>query len=272
MAANTGPYTRKPGKNSFTSALIWSLEKLAQPQSSPRGASERPLPFTTSHLAKTISECPDFPDDHKPSLTFRDTKAWHQIILAPLPRQGDVSLPTTLHSEVGNRGEDLEDNHKPLRFCVNLTFDFKHNEEEIERDLIKGLADHLKKLMLVQTSLRKVHWGGISTTASDRWRRVNTSVLKQVRDRRRSHGSPPVLGPLQLHLPQNNIHSDLLSPKVGQFNLNLTTDRTPPLSDTASDTSQTSEGNTKSEREMGNKRERDDSPLSSRKRHSTFAH
>lgn len=115
--------------------------------------------FTTSKLAKKISECPDFPEEQNPSLTTRDIEAWQHIILAPLPADGVAPLTPAPNSEHEDEGEEEDENNKPNDQFLSLTFHFKHKQDESE--LLKKLADHLKKFMKVERSLHKVQWGGL---------------------------------------------------------------------------------------------------------------
>ncbi|KAH8790381.1 hypothetical protein F5882DRAFT_401411 [Hyaloscypha sp. PMI_1271] len=222
LAASTTPYTRSPGKSSFTSALIWALEKLAH-QSQREDSQGSPM-FTTSKLAKKISECPDFPEEQNPSLTTRDVEAWQHIILAPLPREGVSVLTPAPNSgdEDENEDEDEEDeDDKPVQQFLSLTFHFKHKEDESE--LLKKLADHLKKFMKLEPSLHKVQWGGIwgesQPPPGQRWREAVRKVMSK----------SPVSS-----FPSNLVQSDSLSPQTGHLLPSSSTERTPLLSDASS--------------------------------------
>lgn len=225
LAASTTPYTRSPGKSSFTSALIWALEKLAH--QSPREDSQWSPMFTTSKLAKKISECPDFPEEQNPSLTTRDVEAWQHIILAPLPREGVSALTPAPNSEDedGNEDEDEdeeeEEDNKPVQQFLSLTFHFKHKEDESE--LLKKLADHLKKFMKLEPSLHKVQWGGIwgelRPPPGHRWREAVRKVMSK----------SPVS-----RFPSNLVQSGSLSPQTGHLLPSSSTESTPLLSDASS--------------------------------------
>lgn len=227
LAASTSPYTRSPGKQSFTSALIWALEKLAQP---PREASQASPMFTTSKLAKKISECPDFPEEQNPSLTTRDIEAWQHIILAPLPADGVASLTPAPNSEHEDEGEEEDENDKPNDQFLSLTFHFKHKQDESE--LLKKLADHLKKFMKVERSLHKVQWGGLwgglAPPPGHRWR---VAVRKLKLSGVLSQG----ISPISPAFPAVNAQNDRLSPEAAYRPQDSPTDeRTPLLSDTTS--------------------------------------
>ena len=150
LAASTSGYTPSPGEKSFTSALIWALEKLAAPESSSRAASSSLPMFTTSKLAKVVREAPRFPKDQHPSLTARDPDAYRHIVLAPLPREGDpAALPPVY--------EDDEDEHFRPQF-LSLTFQFLSDQDD--EDLQK-LASNLRQFKLQHKDLRGVQLGGI---------------------------------------------------------------------------------------------------------------
>ena len=70
--------TAVPGKDSFTSALIWALERLREEKSEGR--------FTTDQLlAKIKNEAPDFPKQQHPMLVRREHKSRPgRIMLHPL--------------------------------------------------------------------------------------------------------------------------------------------------------------------------------------------
>ena len=227
LAASTSPYTRSPGKQSFTSALIWALEKLAhQP---PREASQASPMFTTSKLAKTISECPDFPEEQNPSLTTRDIEAWQHIILAPLPADGVASLTPAPNSEHEDGGEEDDEDDKSNDQFLSLTFHFKHKQDESE--LLKKLADHLKKFMKVEPSLHKVQWGGLwsglATPPGHRWR----VAVRKLKLKMLSEG----ISPISPAFPSVNAQNDRLSPQAAHYpQYSPTDERTPFLSDTTS--------------------------------------
>jgi hypothetical protein len=226
LAASTSTYTRSPGKQSFTSALIWALEKLAHHP--PREALQASPMFTTSKLAKTIWECPDFPKEQKPSLTTRDVEAWQHIILAPLPADGVASLTPAQNSEDEDECEEEDEDDKPNDQFLSLTFHFKHKQDESE--LLKKLADHLKKFMRVEPSLHKVQWcglwGGLAPPPGHRWRDA-VRKLKMLQGR----------SPISPAFPSVNAQNDRLSTQAAhhpQYSPN--DERTPLLSDTTSET------------------------------------
>lgn len=227
LAASTSSYTRSPGEESFTRALIWALEKLALQSS--RAASQASPMFTTSKLAKMICDAPKFPQDQKPSLTTRDVDAWQHIILAPLPRDG-VSTPAPSVHEDEDKDEDENEDDKPIPQSLSLTFHFKAKPDEME---LKGLADYLKKFMkLHDTSLHKVQWGGIwgagRVSPGHRFREAVGRVMAQTHS--------PSLKLKNPTFPSNSIQSDRLSPQRWNYSSGSSTERTPLLSDASSDT------------------------------------
>ncbi|KAF7505934.1 hypothetical protein GJ744_012376 [Endocarpon pusillum] len=84
-ATSSGETTRKPGKHSFTTALIWALRTLCEE----RGQ------FITTDLLNTIKKrAPDFPKDQSPVLSDRNRGSPRErIFLQPLQKNGTESRP-----------------------------------------------------------------------------------------------------------------------------------------------------------------------------------
>jgi hypothetical protein len=61
VACGKDGYTRRPGKKSFTSALIWSLGQLCDK-----------APFTSDELVKKTWEYPHLPSDQRPELRHKE--------------------------------------------------------------------------------------------------------------------------------------------------------------------------------------------------------
>ncbi|KAE9365616.1 hypothetical protein N431DRAFT_563478 [Stipitochalara longipes BDJ] len=224
LAASTSSYTRSPGKESFTSALIWALKKLAR--QSAQATSQASTMFTTSKLAKTICDCPDFPQGQSPSLTTRDIDAWQHIILAPLPREGVSTRTPTPSREHENDDEEEDEDYKPIPQFLSLTFQFKHKQDAMQ---FKKLADHLKKFMKVDnTSLENVQWGGIwsgeAQQPSHRWRHAISRLRERENERKEKSTFSPAYG-----------QSDTLSQTMGHDSPHSSTESTPALSSTSSD-------------------------------------
>jgi len=226
LAASTTNYTRSPGNESFTSALIWALERLAQ-KPSRAGPQATPM-FTTSKLAKMICDAPGFPSDQKPSLTTRDVDAWQHIILAPLPREGlSASVPTP-SAENGEEDEEEDEGDKPVPQSLSLTFHFKQKQDEAD---LKKLADHLKKFMkLDNASLHKVHWGGLWGG----WRPHPGHRFREIVGRVMAHAHSPVSRLKDSTFPSSSGQSDRLYPQVWHHPSHSPTERAPLLSDTSS--------------------------------------
>ena len=69
--------TPRPGKDSFTRALIYALKALVEKRQDGR--------FTTVELLNKIKEAPDFPKDQNPMLSDREKKgSAGRIMLHPL--------------------------------------------------------------------------------------------------------------------------------------------------------------------------------------------
>ena len=125
-ATKEGKTTRRSGPESFTSALTWSLEKLAE-------ENDR---FTTVDLRRYIERAPGFPPDQEPQLSDRQKlPAVGHIMLHPLPelgscnqiipevrRAGSVQQPTvTLHFDFAK--EPTTEQIKTLGLGLNGIFD-----------------------------------------------------------------------------------------------------------------------------------------------------
>ena len=90
--------TRKPGPQSFTSALIWSLKHFAKEGKS----------FSTTDLINTITtKAPNFPENQEPRLSERHGTCLRRIVLAPLTKTGKEKA---LSTGAGNEEENVIDN------------------------------------------------------------------------------------------------------------------------------------------------------------------
>lgn len=139
-ATSAGSTTRGPGKNSFTSGLIWALKKLAK----------SPVRFTTSQLTKKIKECPDFPKRQVPSLIERNAASVERIVLAPLSKYEEIQ------EKVGEDSENVSQNRELLD--LKFILDKCPSKKEI-RELAKGVN------MMIQTKdfvVHRVIWGGLT--------------------------------------------------------------------------------------------------------------
>src|SRR5450432_490152 len=133
--------TPKPGPHSFTTALIWALEKL----------SCRKTPFSTTELLHQIgNEAPDFPRRKQiPILKERFEPSDRRLMLAPIGE--DISFriqPPVLKLEAVKESIDL-------RFF----FDRPPDDEDI-----KCLSKELKKLTAAKAiSAIRIGWVGLSS-------------------------------------------------------------------------------------------------------------
>jgi hypothetical protein len=101
--------TRKPGPDSFTSALIWALEQLAA----------KPF-FNSSELQHMVTKAPKFPKNQFPQLFDRFDPSPEHISIAPLTTQNKCGSETAQYREELDlsKGEYLD-----LRFYFNLKLD-----------------------------------------------------------------------------------------------------------------------------------------------------
>jgi hypothetical protein len=185
--------------------------------------------FTTSKLAKRICDCPEFPKDQQPSLSTRDIDAWKHIILAPLPREGIKPIMPAPRSEDEDQNEEEDEDDKAVPQFLNLTFHFKRKQNESQ---FKKLADDLKRFMkLDNTSLYKVQWGGVwGGSRPPRGHRLREAVRKVMSQ---SPISPLKIPPFASGSAQPESR---LSPRTAHHSPFQSTDRTPLLSGTPSDT------------------------------------
>ncbi|KAF2186442.1 hypothetical protein K469DRAFT_686852 [Zopfia rhizophila CBS 207.26] len=112
----------RPGKKSFTSALMWALEKLRHEH-----------PFTSISLVEKIRTYPHRPKGQNPELLRRDEFADGLVWIAPL----NVHSP---ESESAPKSERRDPKHEYL----DLRFNF-YRRVEIED--AKNLARHLSRLV-----------------------------------------------------------------------------------------------------------------------------
>jgi hypothetical protein len=165
--------TRKPGKHSFTKALIWSLQNLVEMGKS----------FTTQELLTKVLNAPDFPKDQSPRLSERGSACVRRIVLAPLNR--DIAPETAkLRPEDEEEGARMD---LSLRFVFNRT---------ITKQMVKNLAMELRRVVSGDDfKARTVLWEGINSLDyatrfyAQKWLRHT---------RKKSSGSTPVDAPPSL--------------------------------------------------------------------------
>ncbi|KAF4636285.1 hypothetical protein G7Y89_g1792 [Cudoniella acicularis] len=119
-ATSANSTTRQPGKNSFTTALIWALKELAD-------TGER---FLTQEVITAIMRAPNFPKDQSPRLIDRGRACIRKIALTPLNASNE-SVSSNAQEEIPEGGfrEDLS-----IRFVFS-----KSVSEKMVRDLASGL-------------------------------------------------------------------------------------------------------------------------------------
>lgn len=128
-ATSANSTTKKPGKHSFTSALIWSLSHLL----------EKHVPFSTQELLRTIlNDAPDFPTDQSPRLSERPPACLRKIMLAPLTT--DSGSKPTGNSEADEEEEFTEETRQEL--TIRLVFN-----SGITPSMVKEVASHLGRLI-----------------------------------------------------------------------------------------------------------------------------
>lgn len=138
--------TRKPGPESFTTALIWALKDLVA----------RGKMFTTQELVTRILHAPDFPGDQGPRLSERGAACLRRIALEPLneERIPEANETQSQEEEVGET-DDLS-----LRFVFT---------EYITEEMVTDLAKELKNV---------ISEGGFKATAI-LWDGTNSQSFKK---------------------------------------------------------------------------------------------
>ncbi len=133
--------TPEPGPTSFTSGLIWALEKLATEDG-----------FTTSELLREITRAPHFPPNQVPVQCDRDKPSLRKIVLSPLHKHGnrqteEAAKKTSLPAE---RLEFLD---------LRVLLSYHPTEEDITI-----IAQTLKSQLRTKTmpAIRHIAWGKFS--------------------------------------------------------------------------------------------------------------
>jgi len=135
--------TRKPGKHSFTSALIWSLSELLGKGS-----------FSTQELLRTIqNDAPDFPEGQSPRLSEREPSQ-RKIMLAPLTEE---SVRKAIEA---SQSEEEEPPNEEMKHDLLLRFVF---DREITKSMVTEMASHMQRLIHERDIKAKtVFWEGIN--------------------------------------------------------------------------------------------------------------
>lgn len=142
-------YARLPGKDSFTSALIWALKELADEKDG----------FTTSKLYSTILKAPHFPEeDQPPVLSERRGQSLKRLVLAPVqldtgnngPAGSLVGAREQVETPAGHDGSPIElnvtlpghQNCSAISVTLQLVF-----REMLTSEELKKMCDGLKELI-----------------------------------------------------------------------------------------------------------------------------
>jgi hypothetical protein len=248
-ATSANSTTRKPGKHSFTTALIWALKALVATEKS----------FSTQDLLTNIlCKAPDFPEEQSPRLSERGSSCLRRIVLAPLSNDIIIEPPEAKpqEEEEGSR-TDLS-----LRFVFNRC---------ITQNMVKDLAVELRRLICGDDfKATTILWEGINSSNSTRY---EDSILhfyahKWLRNMRKKSGISPIESTPRLEPSGPPLSSDesrvatpnqeetVPEPEIGQ-------DKGLPRSNSAP---KLSEGESPSSRPKG---EEDGSMNASRKRRKT---
>lgn len=137
-ACSSGNQTMSPGKESFTSALIWALEALLKDQRR----------FTVAQLSRQIRLAPDFPRDQVPVQLDRCSNAIERIVLAPLAETNGNTKALL------NDSNDTIDNQGHL--TLNFVFD-KSPSKSLIGDFAKALDSAMRRH---QIPVKRIGWGG----------------------------------------------------------------------------------------------------------------
>jgi hypothetical protein len=142
-ATSADSTTRRPGKNSFTTALIWAFKELL-------GTANNS--FTTQDLVAKVLQAPDFPQGQYPRLSERGPSCTRKIILAPLDKdKGIVTL------------EQDEQITPALSPTTDLSLRFVFKEKPTER-VVKELAVGLRRFINENDfKTSTVLWDGLDT-------------------------------------------------------------------------------------------------------------
>ncbi len=201
--------TKRPGKDSFTSALIYALEKLVEERQGGR--------FTTVDLLKIIrDDAPHFPKDQNPLISDRqDNTSGGRIVLHPLEKEGPIAQAA------------LEEEDPAKRHTVTLHLDFSDKP-----DIEKLGSDFNEVFERRRLGLNRIRWGGMQCrqAAVARVARRFLAIVKQPRRKRErsvsiGNLSEGMLSPIPPFTPasmarssdRSPTHSNSPSPQVQEF-------------------------------------------------------
>ncbi|KAL8775027.1 MAG: hypothetical protein Q9209_000506 [Squamulea sp. 1 TL-2023] len=141
-ATSSGATTKAPGKDSFSSGLIWALDVLAK-------ESDR---FTTSTLANKIREAPNFPKRQVPILYERnDLASLQRIVIAPLLKGDEASM--------AGLAEKYEMVPHQLWGFLDLRIGLERRPKRTEIE--KFAKDVSVMMQSTELKVRHVKWGGL---------------------------------------------------------------------------------------------------------------
>jgi hypothetical protein len=166
--------TAWPGRDSFTSALIWALKTLVADRKR----------FTTLELQTKIMNGPHFPKNQFVPVGECYEPCDQRLILAPLPSDSNIGSPTSTISSHLNaeHPQDCYDYYLDLRFRFGSP---PTNEE------IKNLAQRFKRLMtdkLIQS--HRIDWMGFKDVEVETREKVELKLIRPVADKWMSVLSP----------------------------------------------------------------------------------
>lgn len=166
------PYqrTKRAGRASFTTAMIWALERL----------SSKPG-FPSSELLMTITEAPNFPRDQYPELyggRFEPSAEYIYIAPTPLPNES-IQVPLGRYRNVPAEEEKKQQEYLDLRF---------HFDSPISREALVRTADTLKRQMKIKKlECRRVTFRGKYSAAE--W--AASAFLDRIRHKRNVTANQP---------------------------------------------------------------------------------
>ena len=186
---------RLPGKESFTRALIWALEKLAGEEDG----------FTTSRLYNTILSSPDFPSDvQTPVLTERRGHCLKRLVLAPLPARSHgqrSEQPITPDHASSQQEKD------PYLYSLSLQLCFPKlpNKKELE-EMCTGLKQLVRsgELQAKQIIWRGMHRKGSSPYEIPHAAHVAAHSMMSIIDRKRKRSFKEDKKRETIAVPQQN--------------------------------------------------------------------
>ena len=189
LAATNLDLTRHPGPDSFTSALIWALEGLAD-----EGR------FTTVNLLEKIMEYPGLPEEQKPILSNRNKDSntlAGRIMLHPLKEAGSSI-------ENSPKEETLEDLAR--RQILTLYFEFDEKPTPKQMELLTESINEMCEPYSVKVN--GVRWGGMESKVS----KAAAAFIHSLQRIRSNSGSRQSLAPIDTFHVDGHSSRDNLAP------------------------------------------------------------